>query len=92
MWPNLEFSADLGPFLEEILKEKLHFLWGDTSSRIYHKMAVLLRFSKICQSILFGQYFPVSQISGIYFYQHEANWDNIKVCFTINGPLSFLVF
>ena len=26
MWPNLQFSADLVTFTEEILNEKLHFL------------------------------------------------------------------
>ena len=27
MWPNPQFPADLFTFTEEILKEKLHFLW-----------------------------------------------------------------
>ena len=27
MWPNPQFPADLVTFTEEILNEKLHFLW-----------------------------------------------------------------
>ena len=29
MWPNLQFSADLVTFTEEILNGKLHFLYSD---------------------------------------------------------------
>ena len=28
MWPNLQLSADLVTFTEEILNEKLHFLYS----------------------------------------------------------------
>ena len=28
MWPNLHETADLVTFTEEILNEKLHFLWN----------------------------------------------------------------
>ena len=32
MWPNPQFPADLVTFTEEILNEKLHFLYSDLSS------------------------------------------------------------
>ena len=37
MWTNLQFSADLGTFTEEILNGKLHFLCSDFRKTVYHR-------------------------------------------------------
>ena len=39
MWPNKQFSADLVTFTEEILNEKLYFLY---STKIYEGFLILL--------------------------------------------------
>ena len=50
MWPNQQYPADLVTFTEEILNEKLHFLYSVITSLI--EMLELLNFGQMITSTM----------------------------------------